>query len=177
MGLINRGIPRNKTLELMDKFDIKNFIETGTHIGLTARWASLHFETVSTIERNAYYYQKAKSMLKSCPNVALYLGDSSDILRHVLRKTNNGLALVWLDAHWSRDLVYEKPEVICPVLRELEILRKDGRNHVIIVDDARLFGNKEGFPPREVIEKHLLYSNRIMQEFEDTLISCPQSLF
>ena len=49
-------------------------------------------------------------------------------------------ALVWLDAHWSKDLGYTRyDEVVCPVLEELEILAKDGdRDNGQIVGELTL---------------------------------------
>jgi hypothetical protein len=55
-------------------------------------------------------------------------------------------ALIWLDAHWSRDLGYGRPEFgECPVLAEIEAITCHGLDHVVLIDDARYFVNP---PPK-----------------------------
>ena len=118
MGIVYKGIPKKKALDLAAKYNLRFFIETGTLVGSTAKWASIHFEQVITLEFNKDYAGISARNLKKCDNVKIIVGKSQFLLYDVLMRTH-GLALIWLDAHWSRDLKYVKPDVICAVLDEI----------------------------------------------------------
>lgn len=172
MGIVYRGIPKNHALDLRSKFNLRFFVETGTLIGATTKWASLHFEEVSTIECNRDYFALASKNLAKFDNVNLIFGQSEGKLYDVLM-TTHGLALVWLDAHWSRDLRYAKPDVVCPIMQEIDCVIADGRNHVIMVDDARLFTGKGGWPNRVSLLKKLSYNDRHTYIQDDVIVSEP----
>jgi hypothetical protein len=60
-------------------------------------------------------------------------------------------ALFWLDAHYSGGITSGSDEY-CPVLRELELIFNNGvREHVVLVDDARLFVGEKGYPTVEQV--------------------------
>lgn len=125
-------------LKLRDAFDLRFFVETGTLHGKTAAWAAGHFEKVYTIEISKRHYERAKKRYRR-DNVRFIFGDSALVLPIVLEALN-GPALCWLDAHWSPDLkVPHPPGGECPVLMEITALNADGRDHVILIDDARYF--------------------------------------
>ena len=138
MGLIYRHVPEQHALRLATLHELKVFVETGTLLGKSAAWASSHFQRVITIEGDEDYYNKAQAKNVGLP-IEFILGLSKDVLPDIVQSLGRP-ALFFLDAHWSRDLTYGKPEVVCPVLDELRIINKGGLDHVIIVDDARLFG-------------------------------------
>jgi len=172
MGSVFKGIPKELTLDLAAKYYIHYFIETGTHVGKTALWASNYFDFVYTVESNLAYYSRAQVTLVDCTNVKQYLGDSSIVLRDILKQVT-GSALVWLDAHWSPDLIGNKPDKINPMGDEINILREDGRDHVILVDDVRLF-ETEGWPSLQNVTYNLGYNGRIVSIKDDVLISEPK---
>lgn len=144
MGIVHRGIPQARALELRDLHGLKYFVETGSLVGNTAAWASDHFATVQTIEVSEVYHQKARTRTRGMSNVVCYHADSATYLKAVLESLP-GSALIWLDAHWSRDLGSGKPNVVCPILDEVKQIVDDGGEHVVLIDDARLFG-KDGWP-------------------------------
>jgi len=129
---------KSEILRLRDEYGLKYFVETGTLHGKTADWAAQHFERVYTIEISKKHHDRAKKR-RSRPNIRFVLGDSGQALPEVL-KSLDGPALVWLDAHWSPDLGYARPEVgECPLIKEIETLNADERPHVVLIDDAHLF--------------------------------------
>lgn len=148
MGLIYRGIPENLALNLGRKHEISYFVETGTFRGKTARWASHYYRKVYTIELNRDLW-KANLERDFSENIEYILGDSRDILTWVMSQIK-APTLFWLDAHWSRDLGYTRPELgECPILREIEQINADWRRgHVIMIDDARLFTDHPPKPHR-----------------------------
>lgn len=165
MGIITKGIPEQTALDLADKYNLTTFVESGTHVGKTSLFASQWFNEVYTIESVKYYHNIAKAKMPS--NVKLYLGSSQMWLPQIIKQLHNP-ALFWLDAHWSRDLQGEKPHVICPVLQEIRAINKFQYPHVIMVDDARLFGNP-GWPSLDNVILSLSH-NRSNVWIEDDVI-------
>lgn len=172
MGIIYRGVNPKLALDLKEKYNLRFFVETGTHVGNTAMWASSRFEKVFTAELDPTIYDKAIFNTRSCGNVKIFNVDSREWLGEVLRKLP-GLALIWLDGHWSPDLGYPRPETPCPVLEEIELIAKERRRHVIMVDDVRLFGREPGWPELDKVREDLSYYGRDVLMIDDVLISIP----
>jgi len=62
-------------------------------------------------------------------------------------------ALFWLDAHYSQGVTAGASEA-APILKELSCLAGRHRHKdVILIDDARLFGLKAGYPGLKVIRQ------------------------
>ena len=61
MGIVTHGIPKQKVLDRFGHYNV--LVETGTHVGQTALWASEWFKTVYTIESVEYYYNVAVNKL------------------------------------------------------------------------------------------------------------------
>jgi hypothetical protein len=63
----------------------------------------------------------------------------------------NEPALFWLDGHYSGG-VTEKADIETPIMKELEyIFTHPVKNHLILIDDARLFIGKRDYPTLEVV--------------------------
>ena len=60
MGIIRMGPPEKLIQDLATKFQINNFVETGTYFGRTAIWASKNFEKVLTREYSHEHYENVK---------------------------------------------------------------------------------------------------------------------
>ena len=137
MGLNRMGPPEALVLALQKKLILTDFIETGTYQGGTAAWAARHFKRVVTIELSPVFHAAASTRFRSQSNVSLLCGNSTEVLGKVVA-TLTRPALFWLDAHWS-GLDTAGQEAECPVLREIEMINASPIEHVILVDDARLF--------------------------------------
>lgn len=145
MGNVYNGIPVDTALALKNKYGLSLFVETGTLTGRTATWAAGHFKEVITIEMDEGLFSDLLNMHRGkYPNINFVYGDSREAIRDLVI---NKPALFWLDAHWSHDLGYARPDKgECPLLDELwQIGQLDSRGHVIMIDDARMF---QGTPPR-----------------------------
>lgn len=162
MGIVHRGIPRRRALELKAEYNLRYFVETGSLVGNTAAWAGQHFQTVQSIEVDKLYFLQSRDRCAGMKNVVFYNGDSAVYLSAILESLP-GPALIWLDAHWSPDLRGDRPETVCPVLEEVKQITEDGRDHVVLIDDARLFGS-DGWPTirqiASVFGKHWFYRVR-----------------
>lgn len=124
---------------------LKVFVETGTYLGDTVEAVKNTFKEIYTIELDKTLYQRAKQRFSKEKHIKVIHGDSEKMLPEVLKNVN-GPTLFWLDAHYSGGLTAQgnKPT---PILEELKcILSHPIKDHVILVDDARYFNGKNGWP-------------------------------
>ena len=173
MGSEHRGIPPKLALDLRDKFGLQLFVETGTLVGNTAKWAAEHFRQVYTIECSYKFYILALNKLDEISNVQLIYGFSQDVLAPFLTNITEP-ALFWLDAHWSKDLGYNNfQKVLCPVLAEIEAIAESDQGHVILVDDFRLFGEQPGWPTKDLVKRELQRLDKIVTYSADVFVAVP----
>lgn len=130
-------LPSNLVLSIKNEFHLKYFVETGTYVGNTARWASQHFDRVFTIENSEMLWQQASTKYSGLDNIQFILGDSRHMLCEVVEKLESP-AIFWLDAHWSVGITYGEGNE-CPLAEELQIVVNNSYDHFILVDDARMF--------------------------------------
>ncbi len=128
----NRSLCRmvEKTVEALD---IQVFVETGTYKGATALWAASVFRDVYTIDINPRMQSSAIEAAKrsGVKNIHAILGDSGDVLSSLLPRKIHELALFWIDAHDDK----HRP----PIREELAAIVPHPYDHIIFIDDARLF--------------------------------------
>jgi hypothetical protein len=72
----------------------------------------------------------------------------------IILKSISEPCLFWLDAHYSAGIT-AKGEEETPIQQELEIISKHScKNHIILIDDARLFNGTKSYPDiKELKEK------------------------
>lgn len=146
MGLVQPGIPDELALRLKTWFGLETFVETGTYLGRTARWASGHFKEVYTLEASENLWRQAKTAHADRPNIRFIHGHSGEFLHKVLADIH-APTLFWLDGHWSSGVTYGKNDE-CPLLDELDAIRAKGGDNYIFIDDARLFMSPPPLPHR-----------------------------
>lgn len=72
-------------------------------------------------------------------------GDSGLILKGIISSINEPI-LFWLDAHYSKANTAQGNKDT-PIIQELETIISHGvKNHVILIDDARLFNGTCDYP-------------------------------
>jgi hypothetical protein len=164
MGSVRFGIPRELALALKAKHGIEDFVETGTLVGHTAEWAAEHFKRVVTVDVDKDQYLKtAGPLVKQHPNIEAFWDHSPWFLSGL--SINYQPVLFWLDAHTNDE---------CPVLDEIAVINKSRLTHVILVDDARLFGELPAWPTKaEVVEALSNGGKRTVYEVEDVLVAEP----
>jgi hypothetical protein len=122
------------------KTGARQFIETGTLLGRTTRWAARRFERVVTVELEPSLASEAKARLKDLSNVEVLQGDALLRLPEILARPDVRDALVYLDGHFSGG-VTARGQVDEPACRELELLvRYQDKVLGVVVDDFRTFG-------------------------------------
>lgn len=183
MGSVRHGIPRELVLFLKGISGANVFFETGTLVGETAAWAAEHFDAVETIEARVEIVVQASIKLRPLSNVTVFHGDSKDVLRRP------GFTLLipsifWLDAHWmGPGSNTAGDDFECPVMGELEAINSSSVEHIVLVDDARLFCSPPPIPHKpshwptlEVIVRELSRYGKAVFVSEDVLISVPSRL-
>jgi hypothetical protein len=128
-------------LALKDAFNISTFIETGTWKAQTTKWASENFQKVYSIEIDEGYHNRAKGLgIKA----EFILGSSADELPKVVKRLKKP-AIFWLDAHACKDQhTLTDP---CPLITELEAIKKSGLKHLLLIDDAKYFIERHPIDP------------------------------
>lgn len=116
--------------------NLHDFVETGTYLGHSLRWASQAFRRVVTIEVAVDFQRQAQAANSGLNNVTYVLGDSGNELNVVVAGLP-GPALFWLDAHAGAGFFAKEDN--CPLIAELEAIFASPHEHCVLVDDARAF--------------------------------------
>jgi hypothetical protein len=149
MGIMQPYFPTEMTMKLAKIAKADIFIETGTYMGGTTKWASTQFKDVHTIELSELLYNNIKDELLSKGNIIPHLGDSRDILPKILTNINGNIVF-WLDGHYSAGIIAGKDDP-CPLLKELEIILSRNNEDIILIDDARCFLGHGGMDGRQYL--------------------------
>ena len=130
-------------VDIAERHRLELLVETGTYFGDTSAELARSFRLVYTIEAAKQLFDAVGLRFSNIPNVKRYYGDSGDVLSAVLPLLD-GPALFWLDAHVQG---YAISGELNPILREVRAITSDARyNHVLAIDDMRLFGKNSDYP-------------------------------
>jgi len=134
------------------RFNLETFVETGTYLGNMIFAVSDVFHEIISIEVEDFLYRTAKRRFARCSKIRIVHGDSAEVLRSMLPSIDKTKrVLFWLDAHSCGGITMSAPKHP-PVLRELEcILDSQLSNFVVLIDDARMFTGRNGYPTMEQI--------------------------
>ncbi len=151
------------------KYNINVFIETGTFYGDTTWAMRKFFKKIYSIELSEYLFRKSKERFEKFNNIEILHGDSSKVLPKVLSQINEP-ALFWLDGHYSGGVTV-KGDKESPILEELEVIFSCNLEHILLIDDARLFDGTSDYPTIETLEKCILskYKNSVILIKDDII--------
>ena len=146
MGQLNEAI---EVKNVLDFYEIKNFVETGTGIAEVVRSvhdvdSSLNIHTIEVVPE---IYDQNKIKFSYLKSVNWHLGQSAEVLAEVV-PTLEGNTLFWMDAHFpgadfglssygdEKDM-----DKRLPLKKELEtiVAGRDVSNDVIVIDDLRIY--------------------------------------
>lgn len=135
---------------------LKHFLETGTATGDTPAALRSEFDHLWTIDIAPDNYQTATLRFLTDNKVTTIMGDSELWIPMILQVLDRP-TLFWLDAHYDDDGNEDRRGLHdCPTEYELTHIFHDantkGHYHVILIDDARLFGTHSAYPARTDIE-------------------------
>ena len=134
-------------LAIAELFGIRTLVETGTQKGATLAATLDYFDRLYSIEIYQPSVIAARKRFRRWPKVTIIEGDSATALP-ALVKTIDEPILFWLDGHYSGEGTGQGDQH-SPIVAEIDhilALRPPGRD-AIIIDDARLFVGKDGYPP------------------------------
>lgn len=154
------------------------FLESGTFRGDTVEAMLPFFRKLISIELFEELYLAATKRFEGNENVSILNGDSGKILASVINEIE-GPIVYWLDGHYSGAGTALSKDTQCPIIAELKAVTTRGNPaDVILIDDARLFGWRSGYPSKQsvrgIVSKQLP-SHKFMIR-EDIIVICPKGM-
>src|SRR5262249_8871397 len=120
-------------------------VETGTYRGDMMYFAGKHFRRAYSIELDPVLFRQNQDRFRGSSTIELIEGDSGVELPKLVQRLT-GRALFWLDGHYSGPGTACGVQE-CPIAQELGcIFEHPTRDHVILIDDAREFTGRAGYP-------------------------------
>ena len=146
MGQLNEAI---EVKNVLDFYEIKNFVETGTGIAEVVRSvhdvdSSLNIHTIEVVPE---IYDQNKIKFSYLKSVNWHLGQSAEVLSEDV-PTLEGNTLFWMDAHFpgadfglSSYGDEKDDDKRLPLKKELEtiVANRDVTNDVFVIDDLRIY--------------------------------------
>ncbi len=133
---------------------INTLVETGTYLGDTLFNLKDDFKRLFSIELDTDLFNKAVLRFKPYGQVTILQGDSGIILEMVMKKIDCP-TIFWLDGHYSGGIT-AKGDLDSPIKREIYlILNHYIKTHVVLIDDARCFNGRNGYPTISELVKHI----------------------
>lgn len=140
---------------LARRFGLRTMVETGTYLGDALGTLRADFDHLISIELDERLHRAAGRRFRGDPGVRLLQGDSAQRLPEVLAGLDRP-ALFWLDGHCSGGFT-ARGEEHTPIFAELAAIAAHplSRAHVLVIDDARLFGSEAGYPTLEALRERV----------------------
>ncbi|MCB9034057.1 MAG: hypothetical protein H6553_09485 [Chitinophagales bacterium] len=158
--------------KIKQEFNFDVFIETGTYLGDMIYAQKDNFKKIYSIELSDMFYKNATNFFKDYKHVKLYQGDSGEEMEKIVNELDEP-AIFWLDGHYSGGNT-AKGDLNCPIIKELSAIYKSRfKNHIILIDDARLFVGENDYPSLdEIKESILMYNDNYSISVENDIIIC-----
>jgi len=143
-------------VKYIKKFLPAIFIETGTYKGKMVYAVQPHIKKIYSIELDEMHCRRAQQRFAGYPNIHIIQGQSGKVLPKILSNIEKP-CLFWLDAHYSGGST-AKAETNTPIMQELKCILNHtmAENHILLIDDARLFVGDNNYPTLETLEHFIL---------------------
>ncbi len=133
-------------------------VETGTYLGEMVEAQLPFFKKIYSVELGVDLWKKAVAKFKKYNHVELLQGDSAKVLSKITEHLNEP-TLFWLDGHYSSGIT-ARGDTDCPIFGEIDAIFSFKKlNHVILIDDARLFNGEGDYPTTEKLTEYVLTKN------------------
>jgi len=126
------------------KYGFEILVETGTYLGDMVEAQRDKFKRIYSIELSERLFAKAKRRFKAFAHITILQGDSGIVLNKLVPEIDQP-AIFWLDGHYSGGITALGAKE-CPVPEELNSILESKFDHVILIDDARLFNGTNDYP-------------------------------
>ncbi len=155
-------VKQNTISEYQKEYGCGVLIETGTFLGDMVEAQKARFEQIISIELSNELFHKARKRFLKDLNVKILQGDSGKVLLKLAGKIDEP-CVFWLDGHYSGGKT-AKGDKNCPIYEELDAIFKTKKlNHILLIDDARKFNGKDGYPSFEELSEYIRSKNRNYQ--------------
>lgn len=145
-------------------------VETGTYKGDMLLAMLDQFRTLYSIELHPTLHERARRLFLNRPQVRLFQGDSGERIADVLQELQEP-AVFWLDGHFSAGRT-AKADLNTPIIAELDqVLGHRVADHVVLIDDARLFNGTEDYPTLEEVRRQAARFGSFDLRVEDDVIA------
>jgi hypothetical protein len=151
---------KQRTVRLYAKASgAQTLVETGTYLGEMVKANVQFFSRIYSVELDPGLAAAAAKRFANTDTVSILQGESGTILPRILSDVS-GKCLFWLDAHYSGGVTAGDNQDP-PIVDELHAILAHGRSdHVILIDDGRLFDGSNGYPTIDGISKIVAASDR-----------------
>lgn len=140
--------------DLAERHGARTLVETGTYLGDMVAAMLGRFDRIISIELSEELHQRATERFAGEDSVVLLQGDSGEKIADAIAMLD-GLAIFWLDGHYSGGIT-ASADLATPIMQELETIFALGNaGHVVIIDDARLFGRNPGYPTGAAVRAYM----------------------
>ena len=120
-------------------------IETGTYKGAMLDSCKGIFNKLYSIELDLKLFNLALEKYQDEPKIHNIQGDSGVELKKLINNINEP-CVFWLDGHYSGG-VTARSNIDTPISNEIKaIFNHKINNHIILIDDARLFDGTNDYP-------------------------------
>ena len=110
-----------------------------------------YFRKIISIELSQTLFENAKNKFRDYKNIEILLGDSGELIKDIVTNLERP-AIFWLDGHYSGGNT-AKGKIETPILNELKTILQSKRDHVILIDDARMFDGNNDYPTIKYLEE------------------------
>ena len=121
-------------------------------MGDTVEFFKNDFKEIYSIELAEDLATKAQNRFANDKHITIIHGDSGKVLKSLVATIHEPV-LFWLDGHYSSEFFVgdeyiktAKGEKDTPVEEELRVILNSGVDHIILIDDARLFVGMNDYP-------------------------------
>lgn len=121
-------------LDFAKRFDLRTFVETGTHHCWTLEAVYKQFDWSYSIELSDDYYNAAVEKFKGVSKVTLIHGDSAVELKRLVSLLSKTPTLFYLDAHFSGGGTVGQNRL--PLRAELKAIFESKIDGIVVVDDC-----------------------------------------
>lgn len=139
MGAVNFSLDVKLITGLKNILPLSIFFETGTFKGDTVNAMLPYFDRLITAELSEPLWKESTTRFADDGKVALYLGNSPDVIAKFRPALKDSSVLYWLDAHWCVADSTSGELSQCPLLEEIHAIGQLNDKSIILIDDARLF--------------------------------------
>lgn len=155
--------------EYAKKYNCTILVETGTYEGDMIDAQKLYFKKLYSIELAQGLWEKAVQRFKHYSHISILQGDSAVVLQQLVPKLE-ARSLFWLDGHYCGGRT-AMGNIECPIYEELKAVFSNNQEHVVLIDDARLFVGKRDYPTMTELTKFIKNMNKdYIVSFKDDII-------